>query len=120
MSVKGKLTLAPKHDRAMEDMNVVGKGDQMKTDDRGHLIGHRFNGSDRLENLVPQDAKINQGKYKRLEDYLAEQVDKGHDVYVDIRPYYPPDSRRPYCIVYRYTINGETKTRLFPNTSEEE
>lgn len=119
MSVHGKLTLAPKHDRAMEDMYVVGKGDQKETDDRGHLIGHQFNGSDSLENLVPQDYKINRGEYKKLEESLASLVRTGHEVYVDIRPVFPPDSRRPFCIVYRYTVNGETRTRLFPNTSTE-
>lgn len=120
MSVKGKLTLAPKHNRNMEDMYVVGKGDQVDTDDRGHLIGHRFNGSDRLENLVPQDMTINRGEYKELEDYLATQVETGRDVYVDIRPVFPLNSRRPYCIAYKSTIDGETKIRLFPNTTREE
>lgn len=120
MSVRGKLTLAPKHDRNMEKMYIVGKGDQEETDDRGHLIGHRFNGSDRLENLVPQDMNINRREYREFEDYLAMQVETGHNVYVDVRPVFPLDSRRPYCIAYKYTIDGETKLRLFPNTSKEE
>ena len=119
MSVSGRLTLVPKHDRSMEKMHVVGKGDQLETDDIGHLVGHRFNGSDKLENLIPQDMDINRGAYKKLEDHLAKQVEAGHVVYADIRPVFPLDSKRPDFIAYRYTIDGETRTQIFPNTSKE-
>ena len=89
-------------------------------DDRGHLIGHQFNGSDRMENMVPQDWRINQKSFKKLEDSLAGQVETGHDVSVSVIPFYGGDSRRPDGIFYFYNIDGVSNVVLFPNDVSEE
>jgi DNA/RNA endonuclease G (NUC1) len=84
-------------------------------DDRGHFIGDQFGGAPRLENLFPQDAEINKGIYKSLEDQLAKQVRNGKDVYVDIKPLYEYNSKRPTKIIFKYSIDGEKFLKIFPN-----
>ncbi len=123
ISTGGKLTLNVhgQTNRNMKDsLDIIGKGNQKETDDRGHLVGHQFNGADSLENMVPQDCKINRGEYRRLEDYLAFQVKQGKAVTVSIIPMYSQDSYRPHGIFYFYNIDGKENTRLFPNQSQEE
>ena len=119
IQASGKLKIPEKHDRMMEHMNIVGKGDQYSSDDRGHLIGHQFFGSDRLENLVPQEQRINQGSYARLESYLADLVNSGKDVYVCVSPLYK-ETRRPEAILYYYSVNGHSSAVFFPNELPEE
>ena len=119
VQASGKLKIPEKHDRIMERMSVVGKGDQLASDDRGHLIGHQFYGSDRLENLVPQAQKINQGSYARLETHLAELVNTGKEVYVSVTPFYK-DTRRPEAIFYYYSVDGHSSAVFFSNTLSEE
>ena len=119
IQASGKLQIPLKHERVMENMKVVGKGDQRDTDDRGHLIGHQFFGSDRLENLVPQEQRINQGSYARLETHLADLVNAGKEVYVSVTPFYK-DTRRPEAIFYYYSVNGHSSAVFFTNTLSEE
>lgn len=119
VQASGKLKIPVKHDRNMESMNVVGKGDQLASDDRGHLIGHQFFGSDRLENLVPQAQKINQGSYARLETHLAGLVNTGKEVYVSVTPFYK-DTRRPEAIFYYYSVDGHSSAVFFSNSLPEE
>lgn len=93
----------------------VGKGDEKETDDKGHLIGDQFNGSNGLENLVAQDSKINQVDYRNFENELAQKVNTGNDVRVSIKPEYSGDSHRPDAIVVNYSIDGKQGMRIFPN-----
>lgn len=123
ISVSGKLTINEEGqaNRKMSDsIEIIGKGYQKATDDRGHLIGHQFNGPDSLENLVPQDAKINRGNYKRLEDHLAKLLKKDYDITVNIVSVYSQRSYRPDAIFYFYTVNDNAFTVLFPNEETEE
>ena len=106
--------------RMSDSIEIIGKGHQKVTDDRGHLIGHQFNGSDSLENLVPQNAKINQGNFKRLEDHLAKLVKSGYNVTANVVPIYSQHSHRPDAIFYFYTVNDNAFTVLFPNDITEE
>ena len=106
--------------RMSDSIEIIGKGHQKVTDDRGHLIGHQFNGSDSLENLVPQNAKINQGIFRRLEDHLAKLVKSGYKVTANVVPIYSQQSHRPDAIFYFYTVNDNAFTVLFPNDITEE
>ena len=106
--------------RMSDSIEIIGKGHQKATDDRGHLIGHQFNGSDSLENLVPQNAKINQGNFRRLEDHLAKLVKSGYNVTANVVPIYSQQSHRPDAIFYFYTVNDNAFTVLFPNDITEE
>lgn len=103
-----------------DSKKVIGKGDELEQDDRGHLIGHQFNGSDRMENLIPQDWRINRRDFRDLEDSLASQVKVGHDVSVSVIPFYGNDTRRPAGIFYFYNIDGVSNIVLFPNDIMEE
>ena len=124
-SASGKLHLKDRQGRLpIEDsLNDIGKGDEHgmrdanghPMDDKGHLIGDQFGGAPRLENLIPQDAKINQGIYKSLEDQLAKQVKNGKDVRVDIKPMFEGESKRPSSLVFKYSIEGEKFMKIFPN-----
>ena len=121
ISAEGKLTLKPEGQdkKTIKDSKeTIGHGDQLETDDRGHLIADQFNGSNGMENIVAQDAKINQGDYKKLENQLADCVKQGDDVRVKVEPQYTGDSYRPDSIAYTYSINGETNVRIFPNEKE--
>lgn len=132
ISASGKLNINElgQSNRQMDDpMSAIGKGDERPAftvngvregDDRGHLIAHQFNGSDRMENMVPQDWRINQGGFKNLEDSLAKQVKAGHDVCVSVIPFYGGDSHRPDGIFYFYKIDGVSYAVLFPNDISEE
>lgn len=93
----------------------IGKGDEKKDDDRGHLIGDQFDGSNGLENIVAQNKDVNQNAYCKFENQLADKVKTGSDVRVSIRPEYSGDSHRPDAIVVNYSIDGKQGMRIFPN-----
>lgn len=121
MSAEGELRLRdPEYNRKMEKVRDYEGQEYRESDDEGHLIGHRFGGSDKLENLIPQDAKINQKDFKNFEAELERAVKDGKEVYVTIIPVYEGDSKRPSKIIVRYTIDGEEFERTFPNESNEE
>ena len=105
---EGRLTIG-------DSIETIGKGDQKEGDDRGHLIGDRFNGSNGLENMIPQDADINRKDYRNFENELAKEVKDGKDVYVNIEVIYSEDSRRPEALVVNYSIDGKESTRMFTN-----
>ena len=73
---EGKLTIK-------DSLKDIGKGDELEeTDHRWHLIGDQFGGPNGLENLIPQDAKINQIDFAKFENQLASEVKKRNDVRV--------------------------------------
>lgn len=120
ISAEGKLHLKDREGRLTirDSLEDIGKGDQKEGDDRGHLIGDQFDGSNGLENMVPQDADINQKDFRKFENELASEVKSGKDVYCKIEPVYDGDSRRPSAIVVTYSVNGEESVRIFPNGKE--
>lgn len=107
------------HDGRLEmpdNIHDIGKGYERKTDDRGHLIADEFNGSGGKENLVPMDRYINQnGDYRKLEREWEQAKKNGKDVYVDIRPEYSGDSRRPDSFNVGYKIDGIYYEKTFLN-----
>lgn len=115
ISAEGKLRL--KDPQFVRDMEEINKGDQnyKKTDDRGHLIAHQFGGSDKLENIVPMDAKLNQGDFAGLENSLAKAVENGSDVKLKVEPRYTDNTNRPSSFRVSYTIDGEKTVRTFKN-----
>lgn len=121
ISAEGTLHMKDREGRLpiRDSIEDIGKGDQKEGDDRGHLIGDQFDGSNGLENMVPQDANINRNDFKNFENELAKEVKDGKDVKVKIEPIYDGDSRRPEAIVVTYSIDGEESVRVFPNSQEE-
>ena len=120
VSAEGRLHLK-EHDGRLpirDSLEDIGKGDEQSGDDRGHLIGDQFDGSNGLENMIPQDADINRNDYKKLETELAKEVKDGKEVYVKIEPVYDGDSRRPSAIAVTYSVDGKESVRVFPNGKE--
>lgn len=121
VSAEGTLHMKNREGRLpiKDSIEDIGKGDQKDSDDRGHLIGDQFDGSNGLENMIPQDSNINRNDFKNFENELAKEVKDGKEVYVKIEPVYDGDSRRPVAIVVTYSIDGEESVRVFPNGQEE-
>lgn len=119
VSAAGKLKLRePDYDRNMEEVKHLEGQDYKDGDDRGHLIGHQFGGSDKLENLVPMDAKLNQGDFAKLEKTLANAVKDGANVKLKVEPVYDGNSRRPSEFRVSYSIDGDRETTVFRNGRE--
>ena len=120
ISAGGKLQATDHPDRKpiTESREAVGKGEMRSTDDRGHLIGDRFNGSGGIENLVPMDSHLNRGDYNKLEGMLADEVNKGADVRLKVEPIYEKNSARPAEFKVSYSIDGDRDVIVFKNESE--
>ncbi len=119
VEASGKLKMKdPDYERDMESVRHKEGQEYRDTDDRGHLIGHQFGGSDRLENLVPMDAKLNQGDFVKLETTLADAVKDGADVRLKVEPIYEGDSVRPSEFGVTYSIDGDKDVVVFKNESE--
>ena len=116
-SAEGYLHLKEREGRLpiKDSMEVVGKGYELPTDDRGHIIGDLFDGSNGLENLIPQDAVINRKDFQCFEKQLAEEVKNGKKVYFINEPKFEDLSRRPKELIISYTIDGRENMRIFPN-----
>lgn len=119
-SVEGVLHMKDREGRLpiRDSIEDIGKGDQKEGDDRGHLIGDQFDGSNGLENIIPQDADINRRDFKNFENALAEKVKDGETVKVKIETIYEGASHRPTDILVTYSINGVEDMRIFPNKKE--
>lgn len=121
VSAEGTLHMKNREGRLpiKDSIEDIGKGDQKEGDDRGHLIGDQFDGSNGVENMIPQDANINRNDFKNFENELAKEVKDGKEVNIKVEPIYEGDSKRPVAIVVTYSINGEESVRVFPNGQEE-
>lgn len=121
VSAEGKLQIKDHQGRnEMPDTrDTVARGEMAYTDDRGHLIADRFNGSGELENLVPMDGNLNKGDYAKLEDTLADAVKDGADVRFKVEPVYEGDSVRPTEFRVSYSIDGEKDVVVFKNRSDD-
>ena len=118
-TAEGKLRMRdPDYVRNMEDTRSIEGQEYKSSDDRGHLIGHQFGGSDKLENLVPMDSKLNQGDFVKLENTLADAVKDGADVRLKVEPVYESDSTRPTEFRVTYSIDGDKEVTVFKNESE--
>lgn len=114
----GGMLHIKEHDGRMlitDSLHDIGKGDEREGDDRGHIIGDQFGGSNGLENMIPQDADINRKDFKQFEGMLAKEVKDGKNVKVRVEPRYDGASHRPTELVVTYTIDGDTSIRIFPN-----
>ena len=120
ISAEGELQVKNHDGRSeMDSRASVDKGDMRNTDDRGHLIADRFNGSGGIENLVPMDSELNQhGDYKKMENTLADAMKDGVKVELKVEPVYEGDSTRPSEFRVTYSMDGEKEVAVFKNESE--
>lgn len=120
VSAEGQLQVKDHEGRKdMDSRAAVDKGEMRETDDRGHLIADRFNGSGGIENLVPMDSDLNQhGDYKKMENTLADAMKDGAKVELKVEPVYKGDSTRPSEFRVTYTIDGDKEVNVYKNESE--
>ncbi|MER1246572.1 MULTISPECIES: T7SS effector LXG polymorphic toxin [Bacillus] len=105
-NVSGKLNLgAAKRNKYAQ--RIVGREDRLKTDEGGHLIASIFEGSGKLDNLVPMDGNLNKGEWKKLENMWSQELGNGKTVEVEIHPVYKGDSQRPTSFDIDYRIDNE-------------
>lgn len=80
------------------------------------MIATRFDGTAEGVNLVPQDANLNRGAWKRMENEWARALQEGKQVKVDVEVLYPPGNMsRPDVFQVKYWINGRKYLRTFEN-----
>lgn len=106
-----KLETAPRTSHQTE----VGKLG-LPDDEGGHLIGSRFGGTPEGVNIVPQNANLNKGDWKKMENEWARALDTNQKVEVDIQLQYPKGGNgRPSDFTVEYTIDGKPYTKVFRN-----
>ena len=116
VSAEGKLRLCETdYKRNMENVRQKEGQEYKESDEKGHIIGHQFGGSDKLENLVPMDAQLNHGDFVKLEKTLADAVRDKADVRLKVEPVYEKDSTRPSEFKVSYSIDGDRETTVFRN-----
>lgn len=96
---------------------------RLDTDEGGHLIGRRFGGSEKVDNIVPMDGHVNRVEYKELEDDWAQELKKENKVDVKVRCRYEEDSARPSAFIVKYKVTDQdgftrSETRMIRNESE--
>ncbi|MNV14085.1 putative ribonuclease YeeF [compost metagenome] len=96
------LQLTSRDKRLPHKSNSPGKPDD---DHAGHLIGDRFGGSPKLDNIVNQSRLTNTSTYKSLENQWAKALKEGKSVTVRIRPLYSGSSARPGSLRVDYVID---------------
>ena len=89
---------------------------RLKGDHSGHLAGDRFGGSNKLDNIVAQLGRLNQGEYKIAENRWTRALKQGRDVTVDMDVAYEADSLRPSAFNVTYTIDGKIYRQSFKNS----
>ena len=92
-----------------------------ETDEGGHLIGYRFGGSGDAENLVAENQTLNRSGFKVLENEWTKELERGNEVFVDIRPEYQDGTERPHSIWGEYMvsdIDGNETRDYFSFTNE--
>ena len=104
--------------RNMESDEAVYKGEKVAGYEKGHLIGHQFDGSGGMENLSIMAGEVNHGDFWKLEYKLASAVKDGADVKLKVEPVYEGNSRIPTEYRVTHSINGEKDVVVINNRNE--
>lgn len=113
--IYGKIKHVPEQARSRRLQREAGRPDREPSDHGGHFIAREFGGPEIPENHFAQDAKINLGKYRRLENKWKRASKRGKVVEVEITPQYTGSSKRPDSLNVVYKINGKIRTKTIPN-----
>lgn len=120
---EGTLRLEPGKTNITHQQKAGGP-DRLDDDDGGHIIARRFNGSEKIDNIVPMNFHLNRSEYKALENEWAKDIEEGKTVDVSIDCKYGwGDSERPKEIRVKYIVSDEygeieRKVRSFTNYKE--
>jgi hypothetical protein len=113
------LTIATAPVRSRTAQSRAGGTERRSGDDGGHYVAARFNGPSDAFNHFAQDAKINRGRYRLLEDEWAREKRGGRHVTVKIVPQFTGGSIRPSAINIWWTTAGERRSIKIPNERAE-
>ena len=112
---EAKPKLSPENPRNEEAQKRAGGKDRREKDQGGHIIGRDINGDGGDGNLIAMDQRINQSDYKRMENDIKDDLDKGKDVTVSVDILYPDDSNRPDKITVTETTDDGKTVYKFDN-----
>ncbi len=115
-TVNAEATLAwSKSDRNTYQQCKAGKCGS-PGDEGGHLIASIFGGPGEKINLVPMDANLNKGAWKKMENSWANVLKDGGKVQVKIEPSYNGNNKRPDSFTVTYQLNNDRPVReIFNN-----
>lgn len=95
-------------------IDALGKGFEIAGDQKGHIIGDRFCGTNSIANLVPMSPQLNQRDYLAIENIWAEALQNDKLVNGTIQFLYDGASFRPSRMDISYFIDGlEAVAKLF-------
>ena len=123
-SAFGTLELPDEVQRNPVAQMAAGGIDRKPDDDGGHLIGARFGGSPDSENLDAQNRQLNRGEYKAMENELAEHVEDGDKVFLNVDALRLDESERPdsfmgYAIFEHPDGSRDSKSFSFSTESKD-
>ncbi|PFF27647.1 hypothetical protein CN327_29040 [Bacillus cereus] len=110
-----KLQLTEREKRLSHSKNTPGK--VKGQDHAGHLIGDRFGGSPKIDNLVSQLSDVNLKQYKKIEEEWAKalKADPPKEVTVDVEIVYSGNDMRPKEFIVNYSIDGKWELEVIEN-----
>jgi len=117
--VSGVLSITNMPVRSRRSQAQAGGADRRVSDDGGHYIAARFRGPTEAFNHFAQDANLNRGRYRLLEEEWARDKRAGRTVNVRIVPRFDGISGRPSVIDVWWTVDGQEKSQKFPNERSE-
>lgn len=113
--VEADLTAMTKDRNTYQQRKAGKSGDS--GDEGGHLLASIFDGPGEKLNLVPMDANLNKGVWKKMENSWAKALEDGKPVKVKINPTYSADSTRPDKFTVEYQIGNDRPVReTYKNT----
>lgn len=77
---------------------------------------HSPGGAGERINLIPQLSSVNRGEFRVMEKEWADAIRAGREVKVEVSPIYAGSSEVPDAIVAKWTVDGQTFRKTFPNT----
>jgi DNA/RNA non-specific endonuclease len=96
----------------------VGGAARLATDEGGHIIGHRFVKDQGIGNMFPQNANLNKGAFKKVENELADWVNAGGEVRVKVTLKDAANGRPEKIVVSYEVINPKTGEVVFDNVKQ--
>lgn len=117
--VFGALTIATVPVRSRISQARAGGTERRVSDDGGRYIAARFHGPTEAFNHFAQDANVNRGKYRAMEDEWARDKRAGRTVRVKINPIFDGLSIRPSSIDVLWTVDGIRKSTKLRNDRSE-
>ncbi|KGR82261.1 hypothetical protein CD32_23600 [Lysinibacillus odysseyi 34hs-1 = NBRC 100172] len=109
------LQLTKREERLSHSRNTPGK--IKGKDHAGHLVGDRFGGLPKIDNLVSQLSDVNLKQYKKIEDKWAAALKETppKKVTVDVEIIYSGKDMRPDKFIVNYFIDGKPGSKELQN-----